>query len=92
MNKMTVACKITLGMGKIYQLKRREDLSSIISDREALFLFDDGNIHVGLCDGQLDNDGDISICRRNLELPPLCLPYKKLIGWEYKDRYTIDGE
>ena len=51
---------ITLTDGRIYKLNDRSTLSDIDKDKEALFVFDNGNIFNGYTDGEVDSNENLS--------------------------------
>lgn len=75
--------KIELTDGSIYTLRSRDELTEIDASKEALFLFDNGEVYKGYTDGHVDEDEDF--CLSQKDSPFSCgLPYNRLVGWCYK--------
>lgn len=80
---MKIEIKITLTNGQKYKLRNPNSLSKIDSSRTAIFLFDDMKVYSGWSDGEVDEDEDFCIFVPGKN-HGIAMPYKRLIGWEYK--------
>lgn len=76
MERMT----ITMANGRSRRLSSPEKLREIDPDREALFMFDSGDVYVGYCDGVINSQGNFYIEGTVCIAPHL---FGQLIGWCY---------
>lgn len=81
--KIEIKIKITLTNGQKYKLRNPNTLSKIDSSRTAIFLFDNMEVYSGHSDGMLDEGEDFCIFVPGKN-HGIAMPYKRLIGWEYK--------
>ena len=79
---MEKSIKITLSDGREYNLNGRDELSKIDPDKEAIFLFNNGQIFAGLTNGEVDEDDDFMLKRP--QMLAIGLPFDRLVGWAYK--------
>lgn len=77
---------ITLTDGRIYKLNDRSTLSDIDKDKEALFVFDNGNIFNGYTDGEVDSNEEFIIFS-NIGGIGFGLPVHRLVGWAYEKSF-----
>lgn len=63
--KNVTRCKITLSNGQRYTLRDPEDIGGIDSNRTALFVFNNGQIYRGCTDGEVDDDGDFCLSKKD---------------------------
>lgn len=76
-------CKITLSNGRRYTLRDPEDIGGIDSNRTALFVFNNGQIYRGCTDGEVDDDGDFCLSKKDTH-HRIGLPFDRLLGWAYE--------
>lgn len=81
--KNVTRCKITLSNGQRYTLEDPETLGEIDSSRMALFVFNNGHIYSGYTDGEVDEEGDFCLSRKDTH-HHIGLPFDRLLGWVYK--------
>lgn len=78
-----------------YKLCDKDDLCEIDYEREALFVFNNGQIFFGHSDGDIDTDENdeetFGIKKENARFA-LCMPYDRLIGWAYVDERVITDD
>lgn len=81
--------KISLSNGESYTLKSPEEIEEIDSNKNAIFLFNNGEIYNGKSDGVIDEDENgeetFSIKKETSKFN-LCMPFDRLIGWAYENR------
>lgn len=81
--KNVTRCKITLSNGQRYTLRDPEDIGGIDSNRTALFVFNNGQIYRGCTDGEVDDDGDFCLSKKDTH-HRIGLPFDRLLGWAYE--------
>jgi hypothetical protein len=81
--KNVTRCKITLSNGQCYTLRDPEDIGGIDSNRTALFVFNNGQIYRGCTDGEVDDDGDFCLSKKDTH-HRIGLPFDRLLGWAYE--------
>ena len=77
---MKIVLKFSDGLERT--LKSPDDLWEIDEEREALFVFDNGQVFCGYSDGEVDEDDDFAVRR---DKHGIALPFNRLVGWCYKD-------
>lgn len=70
----------TFSDGRRRTLKSPDDLCKIDKSKEALFVFDNGQVFSGYSDGEVDEDGDFAVHKT---IHGIALPFNRLIGWCY---------
>ena len=70
----------TFSDGRRRTLKSPDDLCKIDKNKEALFVFDNGQVFSGYSDGEVDEDGDFAVHKT---IHGIALPFNRLIGWCY---------
>lgn len=70
----------TFSDGRRRTLKSPDDLCKIDKSKEALFVFDNGQVFSGYSDGEVDEDGDFAVHKT---IHSIALPFNRLIGWCY---------
>ncbi len=83
----------TFSDGSKSELHTPSSLPFINSKKKAFFLFDDANVYVGFCNGEIelfDDDREyFSITRPDTKIG-LSLPLDRLVGWGYIGQETKD--
>lgn len=64
-------------------LRDPEDIGGIDSNRTALFVFNNGQIYRGCTDGEVDDDGDFCLSKKDTH-HRIGLPFDRLLGWAYE--------
>lgn len=70
----------TFNDGRRRTLRSPDDLCKIDKNREALFVFNNGQVFSGYSDGEVDEDGDFAVYKT---IHGIALPFNRLIGWCY---------
>lgn len=84
-NRYLRTITITLSDGKKYRLNASFRIYTIDKNREAIFIFDNGDAFKGFSDGNINEEGEISFSRVQDGKYKMGLPYESLIGWQYFD-------
>lgn len=63
--------------------EKQEDIGGIDSNRTALFVFNNGQIYRGCTDGEVDDDGDFCLSKKDTH-HRIGLPFDRLLGWAYE--------
>lgn len=58
-------------------------IGGIDSNRTALFVFNNGQIYRGCTDGEVDDDGDFCLSKKDTH-HRIGLPFDRLLGWAYE--------
>lgn len=72
----------TFSDGTKRTLKSPGELCKISKNREALFVFNNGQVFSGYSDGEVDEDGDFAVIKT---IHGIALPFNRLVGWCYKN-------
>ena len=72
----------TFSDGMKRTLKSPDELRKISKNREALFVFNNGQVFSGYSDGEVDDDGDFAVLKT---IHGIALPFNRLVGWCYKN-------
>lgn len=72
----------TFSDGMKRTLKSPDELCKISKTREALFVFNNGQVFSGYSDGEVDEDGDFAVLKT---IHGIALPFNRLVGWCYKN-------
>ena len=82
---MITKIKITLRDGSKYKMKEPNEICRIDPNKEAIFLFNNGQIYEGCTNGEVDEDGDFML-RKPQKGCGIGLPFGRLVGWAYKKK------
>ena len=83
MNIMKINLIFTSGKRENFDTESIKKLPGIDKNREAAFLFKNGQIFVGYSDGKVDEDGYFCLNKPD-KVIGAALPFKKLLAWHYK--------
>lgn len=79
---MKITLEYTSGIREIFNTDSINKFPEIDKNREAKFLFKNGEIFVGYSDGEVDADGYFCL-KKPGKVISVGLPFKKLLAWRY---------
>lgn len=80
---MKITLEHTSGIREIFNTDSINKFPEIDKNREAAFLFKNGQIFVGCSDGKVDEDGYFCLSKPG-KVIGAALPFKLLLAWHYK--------